>query len=147
MEPVYWLIALVVLLIIEIVTLGLTTIWFAGGALVAFLVAMLGMNTVLQVIVFLAVSFLLLFFTRPIATKYFNGQRIRTNSESLIGQEAKVTAKIDNFNQQGTVVVNGQEWSARTVDDQIIEPGEPVIILEISGVKLIVKEKEEQKWS
>lgn len=147
MEPVYWLIALVVLLIIEIVTLGLTTIWFAGGALVAFLVAMLGMNTVVQVIVFLAVSFLLLFFTRPIATKYFNGQRIRTNSESLIGQEAKVTAKIDNFNQQGTVVVNGQEWSARTVDDQIIEPGEPVIILEISGVKLIVKEKEEQKWS
>lgn len=143
MEPVYWLIALVVLLIIEIITLGLTTIWFAGGALVAFLAAMLGLNTVVQIVVFLVVSFLLLFFTKPIATRYFNGQRIRTNSESLIGQEAKVTARIDNFNQQGTVVVNGQEWSARTVDDQIIEPGEPVVILEISGVKLIVKEKEE----
>ena len=114
MEPVYWLIALVVLLIIEIITLGLTTIWFAGGALVAFLAAMLGLNTVVQIVVFLVVSFLLLFFTKPIATRYFNGQRIRTNSESLIGQEAKVTARIDNFNQQGTVVVNGQEWRTRS---------------------------------
>lgn len=142
MEPVYWLIAVVVLVLIEIVTLGLTTIWFAGGALLAFLVA-LGANTMIQVIVFLVASFLLLFFTKPIATKYFNGKRVRTNSESLIGQEAKVTAKIDNFNQQGTVVVNGLEWSARTVDDTVIESGEAVIILEISGVKLIVKKKEE----
>lgn len=143
MEPVYWLIALVVLLIIEIITLGLTTIWFAGGALAAFLAALLGMNTIIQVIIFLAVSFVLLIYTRPLAAKYFNTRRVRTNSESLIGKEAKVTAKIDNFNQQGTVMVNGQEWSARSVDDQIIEPEEPVTIIEISGVKLIVKKKEE----
>lgn len=143
MEPVYWLIALVVLLIIEIITLGLTTIWFAGGALVAFLAALLGMNTIIQVIIFLAVSLVLLIYTRPLAAKYFNTRRVRTNSESLIGKEAKVTAKIDNFNQQGTVVVNGQEWSARSVDDQIIEPEEAVTIIEISGVKLIVKKKEE----
>lgn len=143
MEPVYWLIALVVLLIIEIITLGLTTIWFAGGALAAFLAALLGMNTIVQVIIFLAVSFVLLIYTRPLAAKYFNTRRVRTNSESLIGKEAKVTAKIDNFNQQGTVMVNGQEWSARSVDDQIIEPEEPVTIIEISGVKLIVKKKEE----
>lgn len=143
MEPVYWLIALVVLLIVEIITLGLTTIWFAGGALIAFLAAVMGMSTIVQVIIFLVVSFVLLFFTRPIAAKYFNTNRIRTNSESLIGQEAKVTMKIDNFNQQGMVVVNGQEWSARSADDQIIEPEKPVIIVQISGVKLIVKEKEE----
>lgn len=143
MEPVYWLIALVVLLIIEIITLGLTTIWFAGGALVAFLAALLGMNTIIQVILFLAVSCILLVYTRPLAAKYFNTNRIRTNSEGLIGKEAKVIAKIDNFNQQGTAMVNGQEWSARSVDDQIIEPEEHVIILEISGVKLIVKKKEE----
>lgn len=143
MEPVYWLIALVVLLIIEIITLGLTTIWFAGGALIAFLAALTGMSTIVQVIIFLVVSFVLLFFTRPIAAKYFNTNRIRTNSESLIGQEAKVTMKIDNFNQQGMVIVNGQEWSARSADDQIIEPEKPVKIVQISGVKLIVKEKEE----
>lgn len=143
MESVYWLIALVVLLIIEIITLGLTTIWFAGGALIAFLAALTGMSTIVQVIIFLVVSFVLLFFTRPIAAKYFNTNRIRTNSESLIGQEAKVTMKIDNFNQQGMVIVNGQEWSARSADDQIIEPEKPVKIVQISGVKLIVKEKEE----
>lgn len=141
MEPIYWLIALALLLFIEIITLGLTTIWFAGGALTAFVASMLGANIGLQFLLFFIVSFALLFFTRPVATRYFNKNRVKTNYESLIGSEGKVTAKIDNFNQAGTVVVNGQEWTARAEEDQIIDVGTKVIIVNISGVKLIVTEK------
>ena len=143
MEALYWLIGVVVLLAIELLTMGLTTIWFAGGALAAFCVTVLGAGRLLQVIVFLAVSFLLLFFTRPLATKFFNKQRIKTNTDSLLGKAAKVTKEIDNFNQKGTVVVNGMEWSARAEDNTIIKEGERVQIQKIEGVKLIVKLKEE----
>lgn len=140
MNSSYWLIALAVFLVIEIITLGLTTIWFAGGALVAFLLSLVTDSFILELVVFLVVSFVLLFFTRPIAQKYFNKQRIRTNYESLIGKEGKVIEKIDNFNNTGQVVVGGQEWTARALDGQdIIEPGERVIIREVSGVKLIVE--------
>ena len=143
MEAMYWLIGVVALLAIELLTMGLTTIWFAGGALAAFIVTLLGAGKVVQIVVFLVVSFVLLFFTRPFAAKFFNGQREKTNAEGLIGKEAKVTEIIDNFNQKGTVVVNGMEWSARTEDDSVIEKGKKVEILAIKGVKLIVKEKGE----
>ncbi len=143
MEAMYWLIGVVVLLVIELLTMGLTTIWFAGGALAAFVVTLLGGGRWLQIIVFLVVSFVLLFFTRPFATKFFNGQRAKTNTDSLIGREAKVTDDIDNFNQKGTVLVNGMEWSARTEDDSVVEKGKKVVIQEIKGVKLIVKLKED----
>ena len=144
MEALYWLIGVVILLAIELLTMGLTTIWFAGGALVAFGVTVVGGGRLLQIIVFLVVSFLLLFFTRPLATKFFNGKREKTNVDSLIGKEAKVTKTIDNFNQQGTVFVNGMEWSARAEDDTIIKEGEKIQIKKIEGVKLIVKLKEEK---
>ena len=141
MEAMYWLIGVVVLLGIELATMGLTTIWFAGGALAAFLVTLLGCGRLLQIVVFLVVSFVLLFFTRPVAAKYFNKQREKTNADRLIGKEAKVVEEIDNFNQKGIVIVNGMEWSARTEDDSVIEKEKKVEILEIRGVKLIVKEK------
>ncbi len=143
MEAMYWLIGVVVLLAIELLTMGLTTIWFAGGSLAAFVVTLLGGGRWIQIIVFLVVSFVLLFFTRPVAAKYFNKQRTKTNAEGLIGKEAKVTADIDNFNQKGTVMVDGMEWSARTENDSVIEKGKKVEILEIKGVKLIVREKGE----
>lgn len=143
MEAMYWLIGVVALLAIELLTMGLTTIWFAGGALAAFAVTLLGAGRMLQIVVFLVVSFVLLFFTRPFATRFFNSQREKTNAEGLIGKEAKVTDTIDNFNQKGTVMVNGMEWSARTEDDSVIEKGKKVEILEIKGVKLIVKKKGE----
>ena len=139
MESFYWLIAVAVFLIIEITTLGLTTIWFAGGALVAFLASVLGAGYLVQFILFVVVSVILLCFTRPIALRYFNNHRARTNYESIIGQTAKVTSKIDNFNQLGSAVVNGQEWTARAErDDEIIETGTQVKIVAIKGVKIIV---------
>ncbi len=143
MEAMYWLIGVVALLAIELLTMGLTTIWFAGGALAAFAVTLLGAGRGIQILVFLVVSFVLLFFTRPFAAKFFNGQREKTNAESLVGKEAKVVAEINNFDQKGTVVVDGMEWSARTEDDSVISIGNKVEILEIKGVKLIVKMKGE----
>lgn len=146
MNSIYWLIAIAVFLVIEIITLGLTTIWFAGGALIAFLLSLAVDNLLLEITVFLIVSFLLLFFTRPIATRFFNTQRVKTNYQSLIGVDAKVLERIDNFNNLGQVILNGQEWTARAVDDNlIIEPGERVIVKNIIGVKLIVDVKENVK--
>ena len=114
MQTIYWLAIFVVLLIIEIVTMGLTTIWFAGGALIAFCAGLMGFGTTVQIVVFLAVSIVLLVMTRPIAVKYFNQERQKTNAESLIGQQALVLEDIDTMQAVGRVEIRGQEWSAKT---------------------------------
>lgn len=138
-----WLIVFVVLVIIEIITMGLTTIWFAGGALVATLVAAVHAPLWVQIVLFLVVSALLLFFTRPVAVKYFNKDRVRTNVESLIGQQAIVISEINNLQGIGQVTVNGQEWSARSTDEEAAIPVGCVVIIErVSGVKLIVTPKQ-----
>lgn len=138
----YWLILMAALIVIEIISLGLTTIWFALGALVAYFVALAGANIIVQVVVFLIVSIIALVFTRPLAMKYFNGsKREKTNAEGLIGRRAKVIEQIDNDRETGRVIVNGQEWMARTEDEDIINIDEIVEILRISGVKLIVKKQ------
>lgn len=142
MATIFWLIAFVVLLIIEIITLGLTTVWFALGAIAAFLAAYVGASTTVQVIVFLIVSIVLLVFTRPIAMKFFNQKRERTNAESLIGQKALVLEKIDSIHGVGKVIVNGMEWSAKTEESMEIEKDTIVSIKGIQGVKLIVEKEE-----
>ncbi len=140
MEPFYWLVILVIFLVIEIITLGLTTIWFAGGALIAFIAAILHFPLIAQIALFLLVSLLMLTFTRPVAERYFNAQREQTNVNSMIGKEAKVTVEIDNFNQTGTVLLNGVEWTARSVEDKVTIPsGSRVEICQIEGVKVFVR--------
>lgn len=137
---IFWLVVLVLCIAVETMTLGLTTIWFAGGALAALLVAACNGHLVLQIVLFLAVSLLLLIFTRPVAVKYFNKDRVKTNAESLVGKNAIVTADIDNIQGVGLAVVGGQEWSARSYEDGMkISAGTVVKIVEISGVKLLVK--------
>lgn len=138
-QSIVWLAVLVVLLAIELATLGLTTIWFAGGALAAFFVSMFGANLPIQIILFGAVSVVLLLFTRPWAVRYVNKDRIKTNAESLIGKTAVVTEEIQNLAGTGQVQVGGQEWTARAKDESMTIPkGAKVCILSISGVKLIV---------
>jgi len=138
-----WLIVFVACIIIELITLGLTTIWFAGGALIAAIGAAFGAPLWLQSILFGAVSLVLLYFTRPVAVRYFNKDRVKTNAESLVGRQAVVISEIDNLQGIGQVTVGGQEWSARTVKEGITLPtGTVVVIRAISGVKLIVEEKE-----
>lgn len=138
METWYWLIILAVLLVIEIITLGLATIWFAAGAVVAYVASLLGAPLLLQIAYFFVVSFVLLFFTRPLALRYFNKERAKTNINSIIGMEGLVTEAIDNLNQKGRVSMDGKEWTARSENDQLIEKGTRVRALSVSGVKLIV---------
>lgn len=143
---IFWLILLVILIIIELMTMALTTVWFAGGALVAAIVAGFGGSVGLQLIVFVLVSLILLIFTRPVAVKYFNKDHTRTNSESLVGKQAIVISEIDNIEGIGQATVGGQEWTARSVDDAVKLPvGAVVYIRAIDGVKLIVEEKEMQQ--
>ena len=142
-EVTIWLAVLVVCVGIEIATMGLTTIWFAGGALVSAILAALNAPLWLQIVAFFVVSLILLYLTRPVAVKYFNKDRVKTNVESLIGRQAIVISEIDNLQGIGQVTVGGQEWSARSVKDDVQLPvGSVVVVRFVRGVKLIVEEKD-----
>lgn len=145
LSPVFiWLALMVIFIIAEIITVGLTSIWFAGGALTALLAALAGMSPVLQTVLFFAVSFALIFFTRPFALKYVKPHNVKTNYEEVIGREVQVTKRIDNRAETGTAVCNGLEWTARSAEDStVIEAGETAYVEAIRGVKLYVKRKEE----
>lgn len=135
-----WIIVLIATIAIEAATMGLTTIWFAGGAFIALIIELLNGSFLLQVTVFLIVSLILLFFTRPIAVKHFNQKREKTNLDSLIGKQAIVTSSIHNLHETGQVMVDGKEWTARSNDaSKTFEKDEIVRIVSIKGVKLIVE--------
>lgn len=145
MQTIYWLGLFVILLIIEIFTMGLTTIWFAGGALAAFVAGWLGFGLPVQIGVFVVVSVLLLVLTRPIAVKYFNQERQKTNAESLIGQHGLVVEDIDTLQAKGVVEVKGLEWSAKTDEPDGKIPKNTVVVIDgIQGVNLIVRAREEK---
>lgn len=138
-EVLAWTILLVVLVLVELATMGLTTIWFAAGALAALIAAACNAPLFVQIALFLAVSVITLVFTRPIAMRYFNTGRTRTNVQSLIGQKGIVTGEIDNLKGSGQVTLNGMEWTARSsAEDCVIPEGGVVIVRRIDGVKLIV---------
>ena len=138
--PVMWLIIFVLLILFEIATLGLTTVWFAMGALVAFFTSVFDANIYVQLTVFVLVSALLLMTTRPLFKGLVNKKTIKTNTDNLIGAIAEVTAPIDNLKACGAAKINGVEWTARSADQDVkFEVGEFVKIKEISGVKLIVE--------
>ena len=136
-----WLAVFVLLIVIELATMGLTTIWFAGGAVAGFIASMLGANVVIQAVAFFVVSIVLLIFTRPFAVRYINSNKTKTNIDGLIGQEALVLEEINNIRETGCARLEGKEWTARSVDDTVI-PADTVVIVEgVKGVKLIVKTK------
>ena len=137
---VFWLVLAIVFAAVELATVGLVSIWFAAGAFAALLVAVLHGNLILQVIVFLAVSIVLLVSTRSWAKKYLNSKIQKTNVDSVIGEKTRLTERVSNLDQTGKAVVLGQEWTARAANDnEIIEQGELVEVVAVSGVKLIVK--------
>lgn len=141
--PVYWLIIFIALLIFEIVTMGLTTIWFAGGALIAALVSTLDVGLPIQIIVFLVSSVVLLILTRPIAMKYLNQRVEKTNTERLIGMDTIIIEKVDGLHGTGKVRINGIEWSAMSASpNEGFDVDEVVTITGIQGVKVIVTKKQ-----
>lgn len=143
MEAIIWIALIIIFAAIEIATVGLTSIWFAGGALAALLCDILGLGIVGQFIVFVAVSLVLLFFTRPWALKYFKPHLVRTNYEEHIDQNVCITETVDNIKGTGTAVLKGQEWTARAYEDgKIFEAGSIVKVKEIRGVTMYVVESD-----
>ena len=134
-----WLALLVVLIVAEIATVQLTTVWFALGAFASLMLAAFGVDSiVIQVIVFVAVSLISLIATRPLVKKFVNSKAQPTNADRCIGQSVVVTEEINNILATGAVRVNGTEWSARSEKGNIIPENTTVTVLKIDGVKLIV---------
>ena len=145
MLPVYWMILFILLLVIELLTMGLTTIWFAGGALIALIAAMCGAGIVVQTVLFLVVSLVLLIFTRPFAVRFLSKDTLKTNVDRVIGMEGVVTEEISNLAGTGKVSLGGNIWTARTENEGGTIPVDAVVtVLRVEGVKLIVKIKEKE---
>ena len=137
---VVWLIAMIVLLVVEGLVPGLISIWFALGALAALVSALLHAPLWLQIVWFLVVSIAALALTRPLAKKYINSKTQPTNADMLIGKECVVRESIDNVLGTGAVSVDGKVWTARTECDDIkAQEGSRAVVVRIEGVKLIVK--------
>ena len=142
MEPqqmaLVWAAAVVLFGILEAATVNLVSLWFIAGALASLVAALVGAPLWLQILLFFAVSIVLLAALRPLVKKYVAPRVIRTNADSLVGQEAVVTETIDNLNAQGQVKVNGMYWTARSTDSALISQGATVVIRSIQGVKVLV---------
>lgn len=133
-----WLAALILFGIVEAFTVGLASIWFCAGALTALIASLLGAGFWVQVILFLAVSFVALILVRPLARKYLTPNRQATNADRFIGAEGVVTQAIDNLKGEGQVNLSGQIWTARSDPEQLIPPGTKIRVLRIEGVKVFV---------
>lgn len=140
MNYIGWLILFIVFASLELISLGLTCIWFAVGALAACITSLMTDSWMIQAVVFIIVTVVVLIFLRPVAIKYINNRAEKTNVDSLIGKKAKVVEDIDNVNAQGRITIDGMEWTARSADDTHIDKGTLVEVVEIKGVKAIVKQ-------
>lgn len=135
----FWLAAVIVLLVVEGAVPGLVSIWFAIGALAAFIAALVHAQLWLQIVWFLVISLATLGLTRPLAKKYVNGKVQPTNADRLIGKDCVVTEKIDNLQGTGQVNAGGMSWTARSAEEGLcFEKGSVVTVCRIEGVKLIV---------
>ena len=140
MRPISWLIFFLILIIFELVTLGLTTLWFAIGAIVAFFASVFEANIYVQWTLFAAVSFVTLIFTRPVLYNRLKKRIVKTNADNLVGQLAVITVEVDNLEAKGAATINGNVWTARSVDDDVKLAQDSVgRIVAIKGNKLILE--------
>ncbi|MDR2435448.1 MAG: NfeD family protein [Treponema sp.] len=133
-----WVALTIIFTLIEVFTLGLTTVWFAFSALVMVFLSFLNIPLAAQILIFLGIAALLLVFTRPLAIKKFKTGTEKTNVDSLIGKHALVTKGISEF-EKGEVKLNGQIWSARSEDNVEIREGIKCEVIRIEGVQAIVR--------
>ena len=138
-EAIVWLALFVILLIVELLTVGLTSIWFAGGALAALVLELLGVDLIWQIGAFILVSFVLVYFTRPFAEKYVNAHHEKTNYEQAVGKIVRITQRVDDLAQTGKGILDGMEWTVRTDSKEVLEKDTLARVIRISGVKLIVE--------
>lgn len=136
---IFWIVLFVIFVIIESVTTQLVTIWFAVGSAVALVSNLLNAPDWLQWVLFIVVSVIVIFTTRPFVKKITKQKSQPTNADRCIGQTAIVTEEINNIEGKGSVRINGTVWTARSEDGSVIKKDEFVTVIEIEGVKLIVK--------
>ena len=135
-----WLAVIIIAALLEVFSVQLVAIWFCLGAIVSMIAAHLGLEPVWQIVLFLAVSIVLILSTRRVVKKILTPKLKRTNADRLIGMECVITEDIDNVLGKGAAKVMGQDWTARAVSDEIrLSSGDKAVIREISGVKLIVE--------
>ena len=139
MEYALWIVLMVALIIIEASTASLVCIWFAIGALAAAISKLLGAELLSQIVVFVAVSAVALFATKPIVKKLRGKGKTATNADMVIGKTGIVTEEITNDKFAGKVKVAGREWSAVTADGSEIPKNSKITVLKIEGVKLVVE--------
>lgn len=138
-EPLIWILIAVIFAVIEGFTMGLTTIWFTVGGVSACIIALLGGPLLLQIAVFLIVSIILLYFTRPLAEKRLKIGHEKNNIDQIIGQTGLVIEDIEPYH-TGQVKINGMIWTAIAKDkNENISKGELIKVIKIEGVKLIVE--------
>jgi membrane protein implicated in regulation of membrane protease activity len=133
-----WVALTVIFAVIEALTFGLTTIWFAIASAVMVFLSFLPIPFILQMVIFLAISAVLLFFTRPLALKKFKTGKVKTNVDSLAGKHALVTKQISEFD-RGEVKLAGQFWTARSEDGSTISEGTKCEVVRIEGAHAIVR--------
>ena len=137
---IFWLIAAGVFFIIEMATIGFLVFWLGIGALLAMVTSFITDSVLIQVIVFVVTSTLLLIFTRPLVNKFVKvPKEVKTNAYSIIGKKAIVVKAINNIEGEGQVKIDGDVWSAKSVNDEEIPKDTEVEIAEIDGVKAVVK--------
>ena len=141
-----WLAVIILTIIIEIITVGLTAIWLTGGGIAALVVCLLGGHWGLQLAVFFVVTFILIYFTRPWALKYIESRKTATNYEEVIGKTVRIIEDVDNVKETGKAIYNGMEWTARAkVDTETFSMDEQARVVGVQGVKLIL-EKIAEEW-
>lgn len=138
MEALIWFVLLIVFIAAEAATVGMVSAWFAVGSLAALAGALLGAKLWLQIVLFVVVTGVSLALLRPIAKKYFNPKRTRTNVDAIAGRTCMVTIPIDNLTECGQVKLGGIEWTARSSTQEPIPAGTQVKIDRVEGVKVYV---------
>lgn len=136
---IFWLAAMIVFGVVEAITVGLASIWFAIGALAAFAVSFAVQNIWVQITVFVLVSVLSMVAMRPLAKKYLTPKLVATNADRILGREGVVLEEIDNLRAKGRISVAGAEWAARNEEDVLVPVGTTVSILRIEGVKVYIR--------
>ena len=134
-----WSLAVAFFVVVEAMTVALVSVWFIGGAVCALIAAALGAGFAVQMVIFVAVSAILLAFVCPAARMRWAKKPERTNADRLVGQTAMVTETIDACADTGAVKINGVLWTAKCTTGERIEKGRHVTIERVEGAKLYVK--------
>ena len=136
--PIIWLILMVVFIMMEASTVAVISLWFAVGALAAMIASLLGGALWLQLVVFFAVSCLLLCALRPVLKRFFTPKLTKTNADAIVGTTGLVIGQINNVLAHGQVKLGAMQWSARSTTGAVIEEGTLVRVDRIEGVKVFV---------